>query len=56
MPDGEVRTILVGSVPQFNQWITVVFVGTASAGELLTAYPDRRMEKRYGGRPWKNVQ
>jgi hypothetical protein len=25
--DGEVRTIIAGRVPQFDQWIKVVFVG-----------------------------
>ena len=49
----EMRTILVGRVPEFNQWIKVVFVGRVGAGELHTAYPDRQLEKRYGGRPWQ---
>ena len=48
----EVRTILVGRVQEFNQWIKVVLIGRADAGELHTAYPDRQLEKRFGGRPW----
>jgi hypothetical protein len=56
MPDGEVRTILVGRVPQFNQWIKIVFIGAIGAGELHTAYAGRRLERRYGGRPWKELQ
>ena len=51
MPDGELRTILVGRVPGFRQWIKVVFVGNLETGELHTAYADRRLERRYGGRP-----
>jgi hypothetical protein len=51
----EVRTVLVGCVPGFNQWIKVVLVGRETAGALHTAYPDRQMEKRYGGRPWSNL-
>ena len=54
--NGERRTILVGRVPQFNQWIGVVFVGDSTTGALLTAYPDRRLARKYGGRPWRNVQ
>jgi hypothetical protein len=52
--DGETRTIFAGRVPQFGQWIRVVFVGDASTGALHTAYADRRLEKKYGGRPWVN--
>ena len=45
---GERVTILVGRVPDFNRWVKVVLVG----GELETAYPDRRLEEDYGGKPW----
>lgn len=54
--NGEVRTILVGRVPQFNQWIKVVFVRDAHTGALHTTYADRRLEQRYGGRPWPEPQ
>ncbi|MCE2501764.1 MAG: hypothetical protein J4G13_13025 [Dehalococcoidia bacterium] len=50
----EVRTILVGRVREFNQWIKVVFIGDVGTGELHTAYPDRQLERRYGGRPWQS--
>ena len=53
---GEVRSILVGCVAQFNQWIVVVFIGDTNAGVFHTAYADRRLERRYGGRPWRNAQ
>ena len=56
MPNGEIRTILVGRVPEFSQWIRVVLVGDASAGALHTVYPDKRLEQTYGGRPWQNLQ
>jgi hypothetical protein len=51
----EVRTILVGRVPEFHQWIKVGLVGRPDTGALHTAYPDRQLEKRYGGRPWSNL-
>jgi hypothetical protein len=51
---GEVRTILVGRVPQFGQWIRLVFIGSVEEGEFHTAYPDKQLEKKYGGRPWRN--
>ena len=54
--DGELRTILVGRVPQSRQWIEVVFVGDPATGALLTAYKDRRLAHRYGGRPWLNQE
>ena len=53
-PDGQVRTCITGRVPEISQWIKVVFIGEPGSGELLTAYQDRRLEKRYGGRPWQN--
>ena len=46
--DGEIRTILVGSARGFRQWIVVVLM---EDGAFQTTYPDRRMEKRFGGRP-----
>ena len=53
--DGELITILVGRVPEFQQWIRIVMLGTRSRGEIHTAYPDRRLEKRFGGRPWGTI-
>ena len=50
-PDGELRTLLVGRVPQFEQWIKVVFIGDLSTGSLHTAYADRRLGREYGGQP-----
>ncbi len=55
MPDGEVRTILVGRVLPFNQWIAVVFLGDEITGALLTCYANRKLSDRYGGRPWRNT-
>lgn len=52
-PRGELRTILVGRVPESPQWIKVVFVGTPETGAFLTAYRDRRLNRRYGGGPWE---
>ncbi len=54
--DGEVRTVLVGRVPEFGQWIKVVFIGEARTGALHTAYADRRLAKKYGGRPWRELE
>ena len=54
--DGEVRTILVGRVIESNQWIRIVFAGTGNSREFITAYQDRRLSRRYGGRPWPNQQ
>ena len=56
MSDGEVRTILVGRVLPFSQWIAVVFLGDEITGALLTHYANRQLERRYGGRPWPNSQ
>lgn len=53
--NGEPMTVLVGRVPEYNRWIKLVFYGTPEAGEFHTAYPDRRLEKDYGGRPWRNL-
>lgn len=50
---GEPATILVGRIPQFSQWIKVVFEGSSvESGSFVTAYADRQLVKRYGGRPW----
>ena len=56
MEDGELRTILVGRVLPFSQWIVVVFSGDEITGELLTHYANRQLESEYGGRPWRNTQ
>ena len=54
---GETRmTVLVGPVPLASQWIRLVFVGDPEAGLFHTAYMDRRLAERYGGRPWQNGQ
>ena len=54
---GERRTIMYGRVPEYGQWLSVVFIGDIGNDGvdnlvLLTAYPDKRLEKKYGGRPW----
>ena len=52
---GEPVTVIVGCVPEFNQWIKVVFEGeSAETGVFVTAYADRQLAKQYGGRPWSN--
>ena len=51
-PEGERRTIIIGRVPESRQWIVVVFVGDPETGRLLTAYHDKNLMKKYGGRPW----
>ena len=51
-PEGERRTVLVGRVPESRQWIMVVFVGDPETGEFLTAYHNKNLVKKYGGRPW----
>jgi len=53
---GELRTILVGRLRPFQQWIKVVFAGVGDSRQLLTAYPDRRLAQSYGGRPWEIQQ
>ena len=47
------RQNLVGRIPQFNQWIMVVLEPQDGGWALLTAYPHRALEKKYGGRPWR---
>ncbi len=49
----ELRTILVGRVPESRQWIKVVFIGTPENGSFLTAYRDRRLNRIYGGGTWE---
>ena len=54
-PNGERRTIFAGRIPEQPQWIKVVFSGDSDDVndlKLITAYFDRQLEKRYGGRPW----
>jgi hypothetical protein len=51
---GERRTVLTGRVPDSTQWITIVFVGDPGTGRFLTAYHNKNLAKRYGGRPWDN--
>ena len=51
--EGERRTILNSRVPESRQWIMVVFVGDPETGEFLTAYHNKRLERKYGGRPWR---
>ena len=50
---GEMRTILTGRVSESRQWLMVVFVGDPETGRFLTAYHNKRVEKKYGGRPWR---
>ncbi len=50
--DGKLYTVLVGRVSESRQWIKVVFEGTPETGGFLTAYRDRRLDRRYGGGPW----
>ncbi len=50
--NGQRHTIIVGRVPELNQWIKIVFIGEPGTGALLTVYNDRRLEDQYGGRPW----
>ena len=52
---GEYVTIIVGSVPECRQWIKLVFIGTLNSMELQSAYQDRRLERRFGGRPWRST-
>ena len=50
--DRQWNTIVVGRVPESNQWIKLVFIGEPETGALLTVYNDRRLEELFGGRPW----
>ena len=50
---GERRTCIIGRVLESTQWIKLVFVGDPETGEFLTAYQDKRLARRYGGRPWQ---
>jgi hypothetical protein len=53
--DGERRTIITGRVPQSSQWIMVVFIGDPETGRFLTAYHNKHLARRYGGRPWPST-
>ena len=52
---GERRTVITGRVPESSQWIMVVFVGDPETGSFLTAYHNKNLARRYGGRPWRNA-
>ena len=47
-------TVLTGRVSESRQWIMVVFVGDPETGKFPTAYHNRQLEDKYGGRPWQN--
>jgi len=51
--EGTHMTVLVGRVPEVQQWIKLVFIGDPETGLFHTAYIDRRLSRRYGGRPWQ---
>ena len=51
---GERRTVITGRVPGSSQWIMVVFIGDPETGSFLTAYHNKNLARRYGGRPWRN--
>ena len=52
---GEPVIILVGRVPARNQWVKVVYKGNSlETGRFETAHFDRRLRRKYGGRPWGN--
>ena len=50
---GEYRINMAGRVPEFNQWILVVLEYEDEIYRLHSAFPERRMEGKYGGRPWR---
>ena len=50
---GERRTCLIGRIRESSQWIKLVFVDDPETGKFLTAYQDKRLAIRYGGRPWQ---
>ena len=53
--DGVTFKLFAGRVEQCQQWIRVVFVEREDGyRELLTAYVDRRLQRKYGGRPWQS--
>lgn len=52
---GERRTVVTGRVPESSQWIMVVFIGDPETGSFLTAYHNRSLARRYGGRPWQST-
>ena len=49
---GKLRKNTVGRVPELNRWILVVLEWHNGDWALITAYPNRGLEKEYGGRPW----
>lgn len=51
---GERRTVITGRVPESSQWIMVVFIGDPETGRFLTAYHNKNLARKYGGRPWHN--
>ena len=53
---GNPVAILVGRVHNWNQWIKVVLSGSSpESSKFHTAYSDRRLEEKYGGKPWENL-
>lgn len=52
---GEPAIILAGRVPEYRHWIKVVLLKTTKGPEYHTAYPDRRLNKIFGGGPWQNL-
>ena len=45
--------VAVGAVSEAEHWIKVVLKGTSiETGTFHTAYRDRRLARKYGGRPW----
>ena len=47
--EGRPSIVLAGRVEGVSQWIKVVI---SLDGRLVTAFPDRRLTKRFGERPW----
>lgn len=45
-PGGELRTILIGRVPEFSQWIALVFSEDEITGALHTAFANRKLERK----------
>ena len=48
---GRRTNVFTGRVEGFSQWIKVVL---NENGALVSAFPDWRLERRFGGRPWQN--
>ena len=52
---GEPVVIFAGRVPARNRWIKVIYKGhSPETGRFETAHFDRRLQRKYGGRPWGN--